>query len=292
MHTVRKIDLPAVFIYFGLALFAALCLLPMVLTFMVSITDESVLIRKGYSLFPERFSFEAYRTLFRSADVIGRSYLVSIAVTVIGTLAAVVITAMAAYTLANPSVKYRGALNLYFFITMLFSGGLVPWYIICKQLGLTDNLLALIVPSLMFNAFNMFLVRNFMESLPGALRESAYIDGANDLVVAFRIYFPLCVPVLATITLFYALAYWNDWFNAIMLVDNQQLYPLQYVLFKIRSNIEMLSLIPTGAPNRYTPPAESSKMAIVIVTIGPIVFLYPYLQRFFIKGLVIGSVKG
>jgi putative aldouronate transport system permease protein len=292
MHTVRKVDLPAVFFYIGLGLFSALCLLPLVLAFMVSITDESLLIRNGYSLFPEQFSMEAYRTLFRSLDVIGRSYAVSITVTAVGTLAAVIITTMAAYTLSNPNVKYRGALNLYFFITMLFSGGLVPWYLICKQLGLTDNLLALIVPSLMFNAFNMFLVRNFMESLPGALRESAYIDGANDLIIAFRIYVPLCVPVLATITLFYALAYWNDWFNAIMLVDNQKLYPLQYVLFKIRSNIEMLSMIPTGATTRYTPPAESAKMATVIVTIGPIVFLYPYLQRYFIHGLVIGSVKG
>lgn len=203
-----------------------------------------------------------------------------------------IITAMAAYTLSNPNVKYRAGLNLYFFITLLFNGGLVPWYIMCKKLGLVDNMLALIVPVLLFNAFNMFLVRNFMESLPGALRESAYMDGANDVRIAFQIYLPLCVPVLATILLFYALAYWNDWFNAIMLVDDKNLYPLQYVLFKIRSNIEMLSMIPAGASSQYTAPAESAKMATVVITLGPIVFLYPFLQRYFVKGLVVGSVKG
>jgi len=293
MQTARRFDVSSWFIHLFLLGFSAVCLLPMVLTFIVSITDESVLIRNGYSLFPEKFSFEAYRTLYNSADVLLRSYGVTVLVTVVGSLAAVVLTTMAAYTLSNPNVKYRNHLNLYFFITMLFSGGIVPWYIVCAKLGLTDNLLALIVPNLMFNAFNMFLVRNFMDSLPGALRESAYIDGANDMTIAFRIYLPLCVPVLATVTLFYALAYWNDWFNAIMLVDNKDLYPLQYVLFKIRSNIEMLSMIPNGAnTGQYTPPAESSKMATVIVTVGPIVFLYPYLQRYFVKGLIVGSVKG
>jgi putative aldouronate transport system permease protein len=131
-----------------------------------------------------------------------------------------------------------------------------------------------------------------MESLPGALRESAYIDGANDLRIAFQIYLPLCVPVLATVSLFYSLNYWNDWFNAIMLIDNKDLYPVQYILFQLRSNIQMLDMLPTGANSEYSLPAESAKMATVILTIGPIVFVYPYLQRYFVKGLVIGSVKG
>jgi putative aldouronate transport system permease protein len=293
MKSARRWDISAFFIYLFLGAFAAACLLPMVLTFMVSISDENSIMRNGYRLVPERFSLEAYRTLYNSAAVLLRSYLVTVTITVAGSVLAVLITAMAAYTLSNPNVKYRSGLSLYFFITMLFNGGLVPWYIMCKKLGLTDNLLALIVPGLMFNAFNMFLVRNFMDSLPGALRESAYIDGANDMRIAFRIYLPLCVPVLATVLLFYALAYWNDWFNAIMLVDNKNLFPLQYVLFKIRSNIEMLSMLPPGgSPTQYTPPAESAKMATVIVTVGPIIFLYPYLQRYFVKGLIVGSVKG
>jgi putative aldouronate transport system permease protein len=288
----RRFDGSSWFIYLFLGVFALLCFLPMLLTIMVSISDESSIIHNGYSFFPERFSLEGYRTLVNSSAVLLRSYLITITITVVGSITAVVITAMAGYTLSNPKVKYRGRLNLFFFITMLFYSGLVPWYIMCKNLGLTDNILALIIPTLLFNAFNMFLIRNFMESLPDALRDSAYIDGANDLQIAFRIYLPLCVPVLATVLLFYALAYWNDWFNAIMLVDDKHLFPLQYVLFKIRSNIDMLSMIPSGASSQYTPPAESAKMATVIMTIGPIVFLYPFLQRYFVKGLIIGAVKG
>jgi putative aldouronate transport system permease protein len=292
MHTAKRFDLSAYFIYIFLGLFALFCFLPMLLTVMVSITDESAIIHNGYSLFPKQFSLDGYRALISSSAILVRSYLITITVTVIGSFTAVVITAMAAYTLSNPKVKYRGRLNLYFFITLLFYGGLVPWYVMCKNLGLTNNILALIVPTLLFNAFNMFLVRNFMQALPDALRESAYIDGANDFQIAFRIYLPLCIPVLATVLLFYALAYWNDWINAIMLVDDKNLFPMQYILFKIRSNINMLSMIPTGANTQYTPPAESAKMATVIITIGPIVFLYPFLQRYFVKGLIIGAVKG
>lgn len=292
MMTRRRFDAAGMLIYIVLSIYALLCILPLLLTVMISISDENSIIRHGYQLIPEHFSLEAYRTLLNNKTVLLKSYIVTITVTVVGSLIAMIITAMAAYTLSNPNVKYRAGLNLYFFITLLFNGGLVPWYIMCKKLGLVDNMLALIVPVLLFNAFNMFLVRNFMESLPGALRESAYMDGANDVRIAFQIYLPLCVPVLATILLFYALAYWNDWFNAIMLVDDKNLYPLQYVLFKIRSNIEMLSMIPAGASSQYTAPAESAKMATVVITLGPIVFLYPFLQRYFVKGLVVGSVKG
>lgn len=281
-----------VVIYAVIALFSIICLLPMLLTLMVSVTDEDSIVRNGYSLFPEKFSLDGYRTIFVNASLIFRGYAISIIITVVGSVLALIITAMAAYPMSNPNVKYRNFLALYFFISIIFQIGLVPWYLMNNKLGLMDNIFALIVPMLMFNAFNMFLVRNFMESLPSALRESAYIDGANDLRIAFQIYMPLCVPVLATVSLFYALNYWNDWFNAIMLIDNKDLYPLQYILFQLRSNIQMLDMLPTGANSVYTLPAESAKMATVILTIGPIIFLYPYLQRYFVKGLVIGSVKG
>ncbi len=292
MGTRKRFRIGTVAIYAAIALFSIVCLLPMFLTLMVSVTDEDSIIKNGYSLFPEKFSLDGYRTIFVNAALIFRGYAVSIIVTVVGSILALIITAMAAYPMSNPNVKYRNFLALYFFITIIFQIGLVPWYLMNNKLGLTDNIFALIVPMLMFNAFNMFLVRNFMESLPGALRESAYIDGANDLRIAFQIYMPLCVPVLATVSLFYALNYWNDWFNAIMLIDNKELYPLQYILFQLRSNIQMLEMLPTGANSVYTLPAESAKMATVILTIGPIIFLYPYLQRYFVKGLVIGSVKG
>jgi len=274
-------------------IFTLICLLPMVLTFIVSITDETAIMRNGYSFTPEKFSLYAYELMFQGGSSVLRGYLVSIIVTVVGTLAAVVITGLAAYTLSNKSVKYRGLLGMFFFIPMVFSAGIVPWYLICRNLGLQNNLAALIVPNLLFNTFNLFLVRNFMSGIPDSLRESAQIDGANDIIIAIRIYFPLSVPVLATVLLFYGLGYWNDWWNAIMLVDEKHLYPVQYLLLQLKSQISMLRDLQhiSGAIN-VVPPSESLKMATAIITIGPIVMLYPFLQRYYVKGLVVGSVKG
>lgn len=279
-------------IYAFMTVMGLACMLPMLLVAMVSVTDEKVLAQNGYSLLPAGFSLYAYSLIFTDSSPVAGSYLVSITVTVTGTLAAVLITAMAAFALANRQVRHRNALALFFFITMVFNAGLVPWYMVCRALHLTDNLLALIVPSLLFSPFNLFLVRNFMNGIPDSLMESARIDGASDPVICFRVYFPLCTPVLATITLFYGVAYWNDWFNAIMLVNNNKLYPLQYLLYKIQSEIRMLAQLATGTTTPRALPTDSFKMATAIVTIGPILLLYPYLQRYFIKGLTIGSVKG
>jgi len=231
--------------------------------------------------------------MFQSGSNVINGYAISVFVTVVGTILAVIITGLAGYTLSNKNVKYRGALGLYFFIPMVFSAGIVPWYLICITLHLKDNILALLIPNLLFSPFNLFLVRNFMDGIPDSLRESATIDGANDIIISFKIYFPLSMPVLATIGLFYGLAYWNDWWNAIMLVDSRNLYPIQYLLLQLKSQISMLrDLQYLSRTGNLTPPAESLKMAIVIITIGPIMLLYPFLQRYYVKGLVIGSVKG
>jgi putative aldouronate transport system permease protein len=260
---------------------------------MVSITDEGCIQKYGYSLIPAKFSFNAYTTIFTSGALLFRSYIITIFITVTGTLGAITITGMAAYTLANRNVKYRYAMALFIFIPMVFNGGIVPWYMICRVLGLRNNLLALIIPSLLFSPFNFFLTRNFILGIPDSLRESAKIDGAGDFRIAFKIYAPVCTPVLAAITLFYGLAYWNNWWNAIMLVDNPNMFPLQYLLLKIRTEIRMMEEI-RGAISiaNANLPTESLKMATVIITIGPIIFLYPYLQRYLVKGLTIGSVKG
>jgi len=277
----------------ALAAYALLCVLPMALVVAISLTSETSIRRYGYRFIPEEWSLAAYELLFAGSNAMLRSYGVSLFVTVFGTLLAVTVTAMAACTLSNPSVNYRNHLAMFFFFTMIFNGGIVPWYMICRLLGLYDNILALLVPNLLFSAFNMFLVRNFMQSLPAALAESAKIDGANDAVIAFRILFPLSKPVLATVALFYGLAYWNDWWNAIMLVGDERLYPVQYFLFKLQSDICMLSEMAGAAGSgAQMLPTESSKMATAVVTIGPIVFMYPYLQRYFVKGLIVGSVKG
>ena len=174
---------------------------------------------------------------------------------------------------------------------MVFSAGLVPWYMISKMIGCYDNMLALIVPSLMFSPFNMFLVRNFVRGIPDALNESARMDGAGEVRIAFTIYLPLCLPVLATIALFYGIGYWNNYFNAVMLINNEDYYPLQMLLFKIQSQITAMRNTAQGAVSS-NPPQESFKMATSIITMGPIILLYPFLQKYFVKGMVVGAVKG
>jgi putative aldouronate transport system permease protein len=198
---------------------------------------------------------------------------------------------MAAFTLVNKNVQRRNTLAFFFFVPMVFSGGLVPWYLMCRNLGLVNNYFAILVPTLLFSPFNMFLCRNFMRDIPDSLMESAKLDGAHDFYIAFRIYFPLSTPVIATVALLYGIAYWNDWFNAIMLVSDQKLYPLQYMLMKIQSEIQSLQRLNPGVPVRQLP-GEALKMATCIMTVGPIILLYPYLQKYFVKGLVIGGVKG
>ena len=265
----KKFSVANMLIGLFITLFSLMCLLPMILTLVVSFTDEASILRNGYSFFPQKFSTYAYQLIFRGGSSVVKGYLVSIFVTVVGTLLAVLITGLAAYTLANKNVRYRNVLGMYFFIPMVFGSGLVPWYLICTSLGLRDNLLALLIPNLMFNTFNLFLVRNFMSALPDSLRESATIDGANDAVIAFRIYFP------------------------IMLVDEKSLYPIQYLLLQLKSQISMLKdLQYLSGTTSATPPTESLKMATAIITVGPIILLYPFLQKYYVKGLVVGSVKG
>lgn len=288
----RRIDLPNMLIGLFILVFTLMCLMPMVLTVMVSFTEETVIMRNGYSFFPEKWSTYAYSLMFQGGSSVMRGYMISIITTLIGTTLAVLITALTAYTLSNKRVVYRGRLGLFFFIPMVFNAGIVPWYLITGKLGLRNNIWALIVPNLLFNPFNLFLVRNYMSGLPDSLRESATIDGANDLTIALKIYFPLSLPAIATIGLFYGLGYWNDWWNAIMLVDDKKLYPIQYLLLQLKSQISMLKDLQYTASAGYaTPPSESLKMATAVITIGPIALLYPFLQRYYINGMVVGAVK-
>lgn len=281
------------FNYVFITLVSLVCTLPMLLILMVSMTDEKMIQLHGYQLIPKQFSFDAYNLLLFGNTPLYQSYMISIIVTLTGTAIAVLITGLAGYTLSSNHLKYRNHLAVFFFITMVFNTGLVPWYMISTGLGLRNTLLALIIPSLLFNPFNLFLVRNYMKQIPYSLTEAARIDGANDAYIAFRIFFPLSLPVLATITLFYGIAYWNNWFNAIMLVDRESLYPLQYLLFRLNSEISMIQSMQATMDLGVNAvlPSESVKMATAILTIGPIVLFYPFLQKYFIKGLLIGSVK-
>ena len=275
-----------------IAVFTLACLMPMYLVVINSFGDEAAILKLGYRLVPGRFSLSAYRAIFYPGSSIFRSYRLTVFITFLGTLIAVVITYLCGFVLADKKLEYRNYFALFFFVTTVFNPGLVPWYMISRALGMYNNIWALIVPGLVFSPFNMFLIRNYINGVPSELMESAEIDGAAPLRIVFQIYMPVCKPVLATIFLFYALGYWNNYFNAVMLVDDSKLYPLQMMLFQIQSNLNMLRELTSVSISSKDIPTESFKMAAAVVTTGPIVLLYPFLQRYFTKGLIIGAVKG
>jgi putative aldouronate transport system permease protein len=217
--------------------------------------------------------------------------MVSSFVTICGTAIAVTITAMAGYAISRNSLKYRNFFALAFYFTMVFNGGLVPWYMMVSNLGLRDSVWALIVP-MAFNPFNMLLMRNFFKTLPDSIVESGKLDGAGELRIFRSLILPISMPGLATITLFYMLAFWNDWWLALLFIDNYRLYPLQFLLRKIQSNILYVMQGMNTVVKQSQIPKETVQMAMCAVTIGPIVFVYPFIQRYFIKGITIGAVKG
>ena len=279
-----------IIIYFIVSLFALVCLLPFWLVAAGSITLESVLVSDGYKLIPRAISFQAYKMMFTRHETILNAYKVTVITTLAGTAASVFISAMMAYGMSRPGVKYRWFISGYAIITMLFSGGIVPWYIICVNfLKLKDNYAALIVPQLM-SAWNVFLIRNYFQSIPGEMHESAKIDGAGSFYIFMRIIMPLSLPVLATVSLFVALGYWNGWWLGLMLIDRDELKPLQIMLRSIITRMEYLKQLMSDPKTIL--PAESTKMATCIITIGPIIFLYPFIQRYFVKGIMVGAIKG
>jgi putative aldouronate transport system permease protein len=290
MRVEKKFSLGLALIYLLIALFALFCVLPFILIFITSFASERSIAMNGYTFFPSEWSLGAYKMILGKNSSVLRGYGISLFVTAIGTFLAVTITYCAGYALANKLCKYRYGLSLYFFVTMVFSAGLVPWYLISRAIGAYDNVWALIIPSLIFSPYNLFLVRNFIKGIPDTLNESARMDGAGEILIAFRIYLPLCLPVLATVALFYAIGYWNNYFNAVMLVNDTKIQPLQMLLFNIQSTITGMNRMVSGA--MVTPPRESFKMAASIITMGPIVLLYPFLQRYFVKGVIVGAIKG
>ncbi len=274
-------------------IFSAICLIPFILVISSSFTSETSIIQNGYSLIPWDFSLDAYKLLFAS-NTIGPAYIVTIFVTVVGTLLSMLVTSAAAYAISCKQFYYRGAVAFFIYFTMLFSGGLVPSYLwITKYLKLTDNLWVLILPSLV-NPWNLLLLRNFFNGIPDSLSESARIDGANDVMILFKIILPISLPGLATVGLFYALAYWNEWYKALLYIRDTHKYPLQYLVMQIQRNIQFVqqNAAQGGAATEGIVPAYSSQMATAVVTIGPIVLLYPFLQKYFVTGLTVGSVKG
>ncbi len=273
---------------------ALLCLFPFVMLISASFSDEMEIMRSGYGLLPRGFSMAAYDIVFKSPDSIIRSYGVTIFVTVVGTFLSLLFMSMAGYALSCRRFAWRNKFSFYFFFTTLFSGGVVPWYILMVSvLKMKNNILALILPH-MLNVFYLIILRSFMSSIPDAIAESARIDGAGDFRIYFQLTLPLAVPALVTICLFVALNYWNDWYLSMMFISKQELYSLQYSLYRMLSSVEGMKMaISKGANvNVGALPTETLKNAMAVVATGPILLLYPFVQRYFVKGLTIGAVKG
>ncbi|TCM99736.1 multiple sugar transport system permease protein/putative aldouronate transport system permease protein [Paenibacillus sp. BK033] len=280
------------FFYAAIGLFSVYCLLPFWSVVASSFASEASLLKDGYTFWPKDFSTEAYKLIF-SNNTIYQAYGVTTFVTLIGTILSMTFTSAMAYSLSVKSVKYRNHISFYVYFTMLFHGGLVATYLlISKYLDMKDTVWVLIIPS-MLSAWNMFLLRNFFASIDDSIAESAKMDGANDIYILFRIILPISLPALATIGLFYALSYWNKWFDAVLYINDKDLYPLQYLIQRIMNNLDYINQISADVsiPN-FIPPALTVRLATTVVTIGPIVLLYPMLQKYFVKGLMVGAVKG
>lgn len=276
-----------------ICLFALVCIIPFFLIIASSFTSESYIIKNGYVLWPKEFSTSAYELIFKNPAKILRAYGVTAFVTIIGTALSVFVNAMTGYVLQRKDFRWRNIFSFYFFFTTLFSGGLVPWYILCvKTLHLKNTIWALIIP-IIVSVWNIILVKGFMGGIPGEITESAKIDGAGDFRIFVKLILPLSKPVVATIGLFTALAYWNDWYMCMLFIDKKELFDLQYLLYQLMGSIKALREIASQSTISVSSmPIESTKMALTIVATGPIILVYPFVQKYFVKGLTLGSVKG
>ena len=274
--------------------FAILCLVPFILVLSASFTEEKALNKLGYALIPHEFSLDAYRLVLTAGDI-PQAYLITIVTTLLGTFISMCLTCSVAYTMSVKGFKNRGRLALFIYFTMLFNGGLVSNYLLIKNfLQLHNTIWVLILPSLC-NAWNILLMRNFFNGIPDSLAESAKIDGANDFTILLRIILPISKPGIATIGLFYALSYWNEWYRCLLYMDSRysNLYTLQYLIQRILRQVNYAANLPSeAAALTASLPTYSFRMATIVVTIGPIVMLYPFLQKYFVQGLTVGSVKG
>ena len=280
-----------------LTVLSLICVIPFIFVIIISFTDEASLAMNGYRFIPEKLSFYAYEYIVSAGENILKSYGVTIFITIVGTIIGLLLTGTYAYALSRKTYAFRKFFTTVITIPMLFSGGMIANYlIVTKVLMLKDSLWALILP-LCLNSFNIIVLRTFFKtSIPDAVVESAKIDGASEWRLFFQIVIPMALPGLATIGLFLTLGYWNDWFNAMMYMDNKDLIPLQYLLIQIESSIDWLAnnkaaMGVDGITTAANMPKETIKMAIVVISTLPIIFAYPFFQRYFVNGLTVGAVK-
>ncbi len=281
-----------------LGLFAAACLIPFALLIVSSLSSEASIIQNGYSFFPTELSLDAYHYLWAHVGELGRAYGITVLITVVGTAVSLAISSMLAYPLSRHDMPLKNFWTFFVFFTMLFNGGLVPTYMVYTQLfDIKNTLFGLLIPGLLMNGFNVLLVRTFfMTSIPSALLEAASIDGASEIKTFYRIVLPLSLPIMATIGLFQAIAYWNDWFNGLIYLTDTRLFGIQTILNKMMTDIQFLTsnsnLASTGAGQAIMElPSTTVRMAIAAIGVLPILIAYPFFQKYFVKGITIGAVK-
>lgn len=277
---------------------AIIIVLPLILLFMSSITENTDITLYGYSFFPKHFSLEAYAYIWNERMQIFRAYFITIFVTAVGTAVGLSISVLYAYALSKPYFPGKKFFSLYILFTMLFNGGLVPSYIMyTRYLHMKNSIFALIIPGLLMNAFNVLLIRSyFQNNVPMSLVEAAEIDGATEFQTVLKVVLPMSKPILATIGLFIGVGYWNDWQNGLYYVTEDKLYSIQQILNNMLKNIEYLSKNATAVAKSTslagTLPAATVRMAIAVIGLLPILVIYPFIQKYFVKGISLGAVKG
>jgi len=276
---------------------ALVCFIPFLMIVSGSLSSESAIMKNGFSLLPQEFSLEAYKTVFKEPLVVVRAYATTILLTISGTILGLLLQTMTAYVLSRKDFEWRNVFSFFFYFTTLFSGGLVPYYILINStLNLKNNYLAMLLP-LMFSVYNLLIMKSYITALPDSLIEAAKIDGCGEFRTLFKVVIPLIKPALATVGLFIALAYWNDWYNAMLYINKPNMYPLQYFLYQQVNNIEaykklIANNVGSAVVSSISLPTQTLKMALTIVVTGPIILLYPFVQKYFVQGITIGAVKG
>ena len=286
----RKPALSKALIHAVLIAICLACVLPLALILSASFTDEGALVHQGYHLIPAQFSTAAYDFLLRDPGQIARAYGISAFVTIVGASASLLLMSLLAYALSRKNFALRRALSFFLFFPMLFNAGLVPFYILMvRGLQLKDNILALILPPLVIPFFTL-LLRTYFSQLPRELIEAAKLDGASEWRIFFQVVIPLSTPALATVGLFSLLFYWNDLYLSLLFINNSNLYNLQYLLYKIIANIQILEESAMG--QGVKPPLQSVRMAMAVLAMGPVLFAFLFVQQYFVKGITLGGLKG
>jgi len=295
LKSLRRVErLRSITIHIIVGFVAFLTILPPLIILSGSFSDSQKIIDNGYRLWPQDFSFEAYRYVLKDLAQLLQSYKITIIVTGVGTMLGLSMTSMVAFALSRNAFKMRKLLGFYFFFTMIFHAGTVPYYILVVQtLGLKDTIWALIIPGLI-NPWFIFLLRAYFKSIPSDFYDAAKVDGAGEFTIFTRIAMPLAKPALATIGMFYVLGYWNDWFTPLLFIDSTQLTPLQYMLNRMLENVIFLqrNMQNLSFGELASLPTQSLRMAMAVLAAGPMTLVFLFFQRHFVKGLTLGGLKG